>query len=298
MKGGLDADIEKLYQLPLEDFTAARNALAKGAGKRASEVRALVKPPVAAWAVNQIYWHRRATYEALIDAAQALRRAHAAVLGGRAADVRSAGKEHDARVAEALSAALEILLENGHPATDAARQAIATTLRALPADEPAGMLTRTLQPGGFEALAGLSIKGAKVPAAFKPAAKPASAAAASPKDKGHKEAARDTKAIAKAREAIASATRALKQAEHAAQREEFERARTARDDEKAVKAVMAAKKAVENAESELRDAEAAAESAARKKSSAEKRAQQAEAAVETARAELESARAALDTLQS
>lgn len=291
MKGGIDADVERLYQLPLEDFTAARNALAKGAGKRGGEIRALGKPPVPAWAVNQIYWRRRPAYDALVEAAQEARRAHAAVLAGRTADVRGAGKEHDARVAAALDAALEILRESGHPATDATRQAILTTLRALPADEPHGQLTRTLQPGGFEALAGLSIRGAKVPA-LKPAQK-----IAEPRQKhaeGARTGSRDTKAIAKARDAVASAGRALKLAEHGAQREEFERARAARDAEKAEKAVADAKKAVEDAESGLRDAQDLAAAAAKKKHAADRRAQQAEAAVTAAQATLDEAQRKLD----
>jgi hypothetical protein len=290
MKGGIDADVERLYQLPLEDFTAARNALAKGSGKRSGEIRALGKPPVPAWAVNQVYWRRRPAYDALIEAAQEARRAHAAVLSGRTADVRGAGKEHDARVAAALDAALEILRESAHPATDATRQAILTTLRALPADEPHGQLTRTLQPGGFEALAGLSIRGAKVPtvkAAQKiaePRQKPESARTGS----------RDTKAIAKARDAVASASRALKLAEHGAQREEFERARAARDADKTEKAVADAKKAVEDAESDLRDAQDAAAAAAKKKHAADRRAREAEAAVAAAQAALDGAQRKLD----
>jgi colicin import membrane protein len=291
MKGGLDAEIERLYQLPLGDFTAARNVLAKGAGKRAAEVRALVKPPVPAWAINQLYWKRRALYDALIDAAAEMRRAHAAVLSGRAADVRAAGKEHDARVAAALEGALEILVESGQAPTDATRQAIATTLRALPADEPAGLLTRTLQPGGFEALAGLSIRGAKAPLA-KPASKPAP-----PPPPATRQAVGDSKALLKAREAAASAARALERAEHAAQREEFERARAAREADKAAKAVAAAKKAVEDAESELRDADAAAASATQKKEAAERRAQQAEQAVDAARDAAGKARGQLEALE-
>jgi hypothetical protein len=294
MKGGIDADIEKLYQGPLDDFTAARNLLAKGAGKRAAEVRALVKPAVPAWAVNQVYWRRRPIYDALMHAAQDARKAHAAVLAGRGGDVRAAGKEHDARVSAALDAALGLLREGGHPQTDATRQAIVTTLRALPGDEPPGMLTKPLQPGGFEALAGLSIRGAKAPVALKPAPKPA---AKPEKDEpAQKRSARDEKAIAKARDVVASAARALKQAETAAQREEFERARTAREAEKADKAVTAARKAVEEAEAELEEAQAAAESAVKKKDAAERRSRGADESVDAARSTLDAAQQALDRL--
>jgi len=289
MKGGLDAEIDKLYQGPLEDFTAARNVLAKGAGKRAAEVRALAKPAAPAWAVNQLYWRRRAVYDALMDAARALRQEHADVLAGRKADVRGASKTHEERVAAALDATLEILLESGHPPTDATRQALATTLRALPGDEPAGHLTRALQPGGFEALAGLSIRGAKAPAMLKPAAKPPARHAGDRDTAAPKQNARDAKALAKAKEAVAAAARALKIAEHTAQREEFERARAARDEEKAAKSVTAAQAAVEEAESELRDAEAAAAAAVKKREAAERRAHEADTSLDAARAALEAA---------
>jgi len=289
---GLEAEIDRLYQLPLAEFTSARNELAKQSGKRGAEIKALAKPPVAAWAVNQLYWHRRPEYDALIDAAQQLRRAHAAVLGGKAADVRAAGKAHEERVTAALDSVLEILNEAGHAAGDTMRQPILTTLRALPADTP-GRLTRTLQPGGFEALAGLSIRGVKVPPA--PPPKPSSRAASEPA-RG-KASARDTKALAKAREGLTAATRALKQAEHAAQREEFERARTVRDADQATRAATKAREALEEAESALRDAEAAEASARRKKEAAERRAQQAEEAVETARSRLEAAQTELDAIK-
>ena len=43
--------------------------------------------------------------------------------------------------------------------TDATRQGIATTLRGLPGDEPAGKLTRPLEPRGFGMLEGVSAGG-------------------------------------------------------------------------------------------------------------------------------------------
>jgi hypothetical protein len=157
----VETEIDRLYQLPPADFTAARNALAKEAGADGAGIRALAKPPLAAWAVNQVYWKRRDVYDALIAASNDLRKLHKAVLSGRHADIREAGRTHDAAVDAALKAAIAILRDDGHPATDATRQAIVTTLRALPSDESPGRLTRTLQPGGFEMLAGLSIAGTR-----------------------------------------------------------------------------------------------------------------------------------------
>jgi hypothetical protein len=144
----LEPEVDKLYQLPLEEFTAARNALAKDAGADRHEIRSLQKPPVPAWAVNQLYWKRRPVYDALIEAASTLRTAHKAVLSGKRTDLRAAGKEHEDAIENALKAALALLIESGNPATDATKQAIATTLRGLPSEEPPGRLTRTLQPGG------------------------------------------------------------------------------------------------------------------------------------------------------
>jgi hypothetical protein len=79
----LDAEIDRLYQLPLNDFTAARNALAKQAGGEAGRVRALAKPTVPAWIVNQLYWQERKTWDALISAAQNARSVNRAVLAGK-----------------------------------------------------------------------------------------------------------------------------------------------------------------------------------------------------------------------
>jgi hypothetical protein len=289
---GLEAEIDRLYRLPLEKFTSARNELAKQSGKSSAEIKTLAKPPVAAWGVNQLYWRRRPEYDALIEAARELRRAHEAVLGGKAADVRGAGKAHEERVSAALDAVLEILNEGGHAAGDTMRQPILTTLRALPADTP-GRLTRTLQPGGFEALAGLSIRGVRIPQA--PPPKAPSKPAAEP-GRG-KMSARDAKALAKARETVAAATRAMKHVEHTAQREEFERARTARDADQAARALAKAREELEEAEGAVRAAEAAEAAARRKKEAAERRAQQAEEAVDASRSRLEAAQAELDTIK-
>jgi hypothetical protein len=281
----MDAEIDTLYQLPLDDFTAARNALAKQAGSAGSDIRALQKPPIPAWAVNQVYWRNRPTYEALIDAATALRTAHASVLSGRKADLRSVGKNHEEALESALKSALDILQESGHPATDATRQAIATTLRGLPAEEPPGRLARTLQPGGFEMLSGIPVRAA--PAAngrIEKAARgsPPASATSKREPKPPKLTAAETQAIARARDALTTAGRALKAAEHAARREEFEAARAGRDAEKAAREVQSTREQLESAQQAFEDAESQAAAAVKRSDAARRRADEAESALSAA----------------
>jgi hypothetical protein len=277
----LDAEIVHLYQLPLGDFTAARNVLAKQAGARAAEVRGLQKPPLAAWAVNQLFWQKRDVYDGLADAANDLRAAHAAVLGGKRGDVRSAGKSHEESIEAALKAAIGILGESGHPVTDATRQAIATTLRALPGPEPPGQLTKTLQPGGFEMLAGLPLRSAGGRPGLVPRA-PAPAAAAPPPAPAPRSRS-DPDAQRRAREAAAQAEQEIRLAEHAFRREEFEAARAVREAEKAGKAVTAAKEGLKEAEVALAEAERSAQAADDARAAAEQRAQDARDALQAAR---------------
>ena len=65
---------DELYQQPLGEFIAARNALAKTlAGAEAAHVHALGKPTVVPWAVNLLYWRARATFDRLRTAGERLR---------------------------------------------------------------------------------------------------------------------------------------------------------------------------------------------------------------------------------
>mgnify|MGYP001176960089 CR=1 FL=1 len=70
-KHPLDDQIDQLYQLPLDEFTVARNALAKDSG--ASEIKKLEKPNLAAWTVNQLYWRNRKAYDEVTKAAERMR---------------------------------------------------------------------------------------------------------------------------------------------------------------------------------------------------------------------------------
>lgn len=269
MPADIDTEIDRLYQLPAGEFTAARNALAKTAGKNAADVRQLAKPSVAAWAVNQLYWKRRADYDPLVEAATGLRKIHKAVLAGQRGDIRDSAKEHDAAVDRALKSTLALLRDDGQPITDATRHAIQTTLRALPGDEPPGRLTQALQPGGFEMLSGLSVS----PMTGRKAA-PQAGGASTGRQQSTKE-----KPDRKAQEAAAKAARELRLAEHEAHRQEFEAAKAAREADKAARAVDAAREAVDAARKELDDAERAAREAARTRDAAQRKAENAAAAV-------------------
>jgi hypothetical protein len=290
---GLDGEIDRLYQLPLEEFTPARNALAKGAGTEAARIRALTKPPIAAWAVNQLYWTNGDVWNALLAAADNARRAHRAVLAGKTADVRAANKVHDEAVDKALKATLALLAKADHPATDATKHAIGTTLRALPGDEPPGRLTRLLQPAGFDTLAGFAVAAAAGKPS-KPAPPPAASSAAASRTPRPKV---DAKALTRARQAAAAADRALREAENTARRDEFEKVRTEREEQRADEAVEKAREAAERATADLKEAEAAAGRATRLRETAAQKARDAERALTTARKKAESAAADLSAIE-
>ena len=163
-----DSGIDRLYQLPLGEFIAARNTLAKETGD--AGIRTLQKPSLPAWAVNQLYWRHRSVYDDVTGRAEDLRATHMATARGKRADLRGASKDHEQAVDAALKATLALLAEEGQPITDATKQAVATTLRGLPGDEPPGRLTRPLEPRGFDMLAAAAAAGGKVRTAA-PAAK-------------------------------------------------------------------------------------------------------------------------------
>jgi hypothetical protein len=296
----VDDDIDRLYQLPLDQFTAERNALAKRAGAKRADIRELPKPPLAAWAVNQVHWQQPRVSRALIDASEKLRAAHKAVLSGKKADLRATGKDHEEALDGALKAALAILADSGHPVTDATRQAILNTLRALPVEDPPGRLTRALQPGGFEMLAGVSPLarvGAAAPAGRKSTRAEAAASKASAKAAKKEGAAKPSPAVlARARSDAAAAARAVRDAENAARREEFESARAARDAEKAERNLAAARRALEQAQRDLEEAEEEAAAAAKTRDQAAARAAKADEALSDARSREKATQAELDAI--
>jgi hypothetical protein len=157
---GIDAAIDALYRGPVGEFVAARNALAKQfPGAEGARVKGLPKPTAAAWAINQLYWQQRAAYDRLRRSGEKLRDAQVAVLNGKRADVRQAAETHRQAVSEAAQNAARLAQAAGVKVSPDALVRIlgALSLAQHPPEEP-GRLARALQPSGFEALAGISVR--------------------------------------------------------------------------------------------------------------------------------------------
>lgn len=148
-----DEQIDRLYQLPLDEFTNARNALAKEL-KRPT-IKDLEKPSIGAWAINQLYWKGGASYNTLTEAGERLRAEHRKRLTGKPAGIRDAEKAHRDAIRAAVDKTKGLLKDGGHALTEQTLAAVQETLEALPSDDHPGRLSRPLKPAGFEALAGL-----------------------------------------------------------------------------------------------------------------------------------------------
>jgi hypothetical protein len=209
-------EVDRLYELPLAEFTTARNALAKEL--RDPELRKLKKPSVPAWAVNQLARRREVDMRRLIRAGEALERTQReAVGGGDQKAFENARSDEREAVRKLRSEAAALLGADGHPASDANLERIARTLHAGAATEEGryalreGRLTEELEPRGFEAFAGVT------PA---PPRKRGASARARPRP-------REDGRLRKAREEATEARRAADDAERSAEkaRREAERAR-------------------------------------------------------------------------
>lgn len=163
---GLAHDVDALFKMPLGEFTAARNALAarlKKSGQHgdAEAIKTLQKPSVAAWVVNQLFWHHRREFDRLIDTGERFRRAQAAQLSGKTSDVREPLNARREVLASLSHVAADVLQSGGYSATPDMMRRVTSTLEALstygamPEAPRAGRLTDDVEQPGFETLAAL-----------------------------------------------------------------------------------------------------------------------------------------------
>lgn len=155
-------ELDGLYGLPLDEFTAGRDALAKelrAAGQRdeAAWVKALRKPSTAAWLVNQLARTQKTDAKRVLDAGEALRAAQDRILAGKgnADELARATEEHAGAMRALLARAPGLLDPEGASPSAATLDRAAETLRAIPLDEEAragfavGRLTREHRASGL-----------------------------------------------------------------------------------------------------------------------------------------------------
>ncbi len=165
VKRKLDDEIDDLFRLPVAEFTNARNALAarlkkEGRTNDAERVKLLAKPSVSAWAVNQLYWDHRDTFDQLIATGKGFR--HGPTSRRESLDARRGA------LVELSELATTLLRDAGHnPSQDTIRR-VTATLEALSAyallpDGPTpGRLTNDVDPPSFESLASLMSGGGSI----------------------------------------------------------------------------------------------------------------------------------------
>ena len=258
----------ELYALPPGEFTKARDARVKELRKEgdrdaAEAVKALRKPTVAAWALNQLARSRAKDVERLLEAGERLRSAQEELIGGgdRAAFQESAATERE--LVAALTADATTLASEAGERGGGLREKVAETLHAAALDEDtaeelrAGRLTREREAiGGFGAPGG-------GPAPAPPPKKGKKTAQPSPKRSDAESESRQRLAAAKtderhARRELEAAQKAVQHAQERADaarvhaEEAAERARTTAERLKeAKKAETAARKAHKRASAKL-----------------------------------------------
>ena len=137
----LDAALDRLYGVSLNEFTATRDELAgelKDAGHTddAAIVKKLKKPPLSAWALNQVARSSPDEVGAYLDALDALEDASSPT------ELRSATEARKNAAARIHRFAGKLLTEAGHPASGVVMQKIMASLVATPSDEEATRLRR------------------------------------------------------------------------------------------------------------------------------------------------------------
>lgn len=254
----LDTEIDGLYRLPLEEFTAARTALAKSLkGDAARDVRALKKPTTVPWAVNQVYWKARPTYDAAMKAGHALRQAQIATLKGKKADLRAATEAHRKAVGAAVREANQIASSAGlHPNTEQLARMFEAVSLAAAAPATTGKFTEVIEPSGFDALTGIT---------------PAKRVHVEPAAEPEQDEEQDEESAPPSKADRAAERRRIEQ-ERREQREAEERLKTAtRELERARTRAETARQALERAEADLAEAEREVETARATVTSASRR---------------------------
>jgi hypothetical protein len=157
-----DDAIDRLYGLALEEFIPQRDELARSLrneGRRgeATAVKALRKPTVAAWAVNQAVRSQPRAARELWEAGDALAAAQEAVLSGKGSggDLREAAERERLALDPLVDAARGLLTSSGADLSETTIDRVRSTLQAAAIDPDAreevaaGRAVREREPRGL-----------------------------------------------------------------------------------------------------------------------------------------------------
>jgi len=151
----------ELYGMAPEEFTAARTKAeqeARGAGDRelAKQVKALRRPALAAWALNQLVRERGDLVEQVVELGGSLREAQSLLQGDA---LRELARQRRQLVTAVSAQVREVAEEKGQRLSDAALRQVEESLQAAMADPKAaealssGLLAQPLSSTGLESLA-------------------------------------------------------------------------------------------------------------------------------------------------
>lgn len=260
----LEAEIDRLYGLPLDEFVGERGDLARayrhdGDRETAELVAKLRKPTVGAWALNQAVRIRRSERDELLAAGERLRDAHEALMAGAGdADSLRAAMTDERALAAALADAAEAIATEAGRSGPALKERVRATLHAAAVDEEisaelaAGRIVKEREGVGLG------------PFALTPAA-PATPRTTTKASPGEKRKAPQKKTVDAERKAEAARAKEAAAAERAAEAERRKRMKVAEQAVAAAHGALAEAKAaadeaaeiVENAKEALATAQAA-----------------------------------------
>jgi hypothetical protein len=156
----VEARVDELFEVPIEDFTRARNELVKeltAAGDKpaAARVKALKKPTTTVWAINQLAHRHGPELEDLVRIHERM----ASVSG--AGDLKGAADDRRKVVRRLTDLAAEILAGAGHSASSSQTQRISQSLLAAASGQELdalrwGRLTGDIEGPGFDSMSGFA----------------------------------------------------------------------------------------------------------------------------------------------
>jgi hypothetical protein len=263
-KGGVEEESDKLFSVPPEEFITARDELAKrlkseGRTEEATEVKALRRPTVAAWAANQVARQRPEEVAELLAAGAELHRAQRKALSGvKGGGFREAMERRRKALVALVKAAEEVLREAGKGSAGTV-DVLQPTFEAASVDVQAGEALKAgrlekelAAPSGFGGATGLEMVAA-------PAEKPAPRGKKRDEDEATRQAAEEARREARELEKqAADARRRVMRARAAASRAQERADRLAAEAGEAKAAAKEAAGELKEAEAEAKRADAAA----------------------------------------